>query len=71
MAGGDNAKLHWCMVCGAKAERIYEGDESDEYKCERGHKFSIDWQGKPPPAPQWPPPPEMKPYLEQLRKGAR
>jgi hypothetical protein len=42
-----------------KATRIYEGAESDQYRCEKGHEFGIDWRGKPATEPQWPPSPEL------------
>ncbi len=71
MAGGNNAQVVWCQVCGARAERTYDGDETDEYKCQKGHKFGIDWRGKAPTTPQWPPPPELKPFLDDLAKGGR
>jgi len=71
VAGGDHAQVVWCQVCGVRAERTYEGDETDEYKCVKGHTFGIDWRGRPPSTPQWPPPPELKPFVESLAKGGR
>lgn len=60
MAGGKLAADVTCMVClvehkaVVRARRIYEGDETDRYECEKGHVFGMDW---PDPAaePQWPP----------------
>lgn len=64
MAGGPLAKEVMCMDCFGddvvtKAVRVYEGAESDQYRCEKGHRFGIDWRGKPATEPQWPPPPEF------------
>jgi hypothetical protein len=42
-----------------KATRVHDGIESDQYVCEKGHRFGIDWRGKPAEAPQWPPSPEL------------
>ena len=47
-----------------RAKRIYEGDETDRYRCEKGHEFGQDWM-EPATEPQWPPPPE----LAALAKG--
>ena len=33
-----------CIVCGERAERSYEGVESDVYKCVKDHDFSVDWR---------------------------
>jgi hypothetical protein len=48
-----------------KAVRVSEGFESDQYRCEKGHGFGIDWRGNPAAEPQWPPPPE---YAELVKK---
>ena len=64
MAGGKLAADIACPECLGdgnivKASRIYEGDESDGYRCERGHEFGMDWTTGPATEPQWPPPPEL------------
>lgn len=64
MAGGPLAAEVACLVClddGAltKAVRVREGVESDDYRCERGHEFGLDWRGRPADEPQWPPPQEL------------
>jgi hypothetical protein len=70
MAGGPNAEAVVCMVCLSedrtltKAIRIYEGDEDDRYRCEKGHEFGIDWSREPATEPQWPPGPE---YAELVK----
>lgn len=57
------------MLCGARAERTYEGLEDDLYQCESGHSFGIDWShGSPPDQPQWPPSPEALAQIEMIRK---
>lgn len=44
------------MICGARSERTYEGQEDDHYLCAAGHTFGIDWShGGPPTGPRWPP----------------
>jgi hypothetical protein len=65
MAGGPNAKFVPCMVCLGdrlltKAKRTQEGVESDQYKCEKGHKFGMDWRTGPAEEPQWPPSAELQ-----------
>ena len=68
MAGGKHAATVACLVCltdhGAlvRAERSYEGDENDEYRCEEGHLFSIDWSAGEAKEPQWPPSDELKAF---------
>lgn len=64
MAGGELAAQVACMEClfdhgvAVPAERIYEGTETDRYRCERGHEFGMDWK-EPATEPQWPPPAEI------------
>lgn len=50
-----------CLDDGAviKATRVHEGLESDQYACERGHEFGLDWSSGPATEAQWPPPPEL------------
>jgi hypothetical protein len=61
MAGGKLAQTMYCMVCLAehrklvRAERTYEGDETDEYRCEAGHTFGMDWSRGEATEPLWPP----------------
>lgn len=69
MAGGPLAAEVACMVCfddGAltKAVRVREGVESDDYQCERGHTFGLDWR-TPADEPQWPPPQELVDALKR------
>ena len=70
MAGGPNAQDVPCFECldsGAitKATRVYEGVESDQYICELGHQFAIDYRRGPATEPQWPPPPEVVEFAKQ------
>ncbi len=69
MAGGKLAKQVPCMVClgsgrMTKAERIYEGYESDQYQCEQGHQFGMDWSSGPATECLWPPSPEFQALLK-------
>ncbi|GEM_PF-1751967 len=64
MAGGPLAQEVACMVCldegkVTRATRIHEGVESDQYRCEAGHEFGMDWSSGPASEPQRPPPPEI------------
>lgn len=65
MAGGPHASEVMCPTCFldesvvTKAVRLSEGVETDQYRCERGHLFGIDWSRGAATKPQWPPP-EMK-----------
>jgi len=69
MAGGRLAADVTCMQClyedrlAVRARRVYEGAETDRYRCEKGHLFGLDW---PTPAsePQWPPPADVLACLE-------
>lgn len=47
-----------------KAVRVREGVESDDYACERGHTFGLDWR-TPADEPQWPPPRELVDALKR------
>jgi hypothetical protein len=61
MAGGELGQTIHCVVCLAeheqlvRAERCQEGDESDEYRCDAGHTFSMDGRGTEVTEPLWPP----------------
>ena len=56
MAGGPNAEYVMCMECGSKSQRMHQGHETDQYQCENGHQFSLDWSRSGPPSEaQWPP----------------
>lgn len=80
MAGGKHAEIIPCSVCLADnmelvpAKRTYEGDETDEYKCDKGHTFGMDWSAGPAEQPQWPPSEELKQLVASQRTdrpGAR
>lgn len=46
-----------CLVddgVNTRAIRVHEGIESDQYRCEKGHTFGMDWR-EPATEPQWPP----------------
>ena len=73
MAGGPLAQLVTCMDCLTegqltKATRTYEGDESDQYRCERGHEFGMDWSRGPATEPEWPPSPELEEFAKRSSK---
>ena len=60
MAGGVHAEFVVCMECGAKAQRVHEGSETDQYRCPESHAFSLEWaHSGPPTEPQWPPSDDM------------
>jgi hypothetical protein len=46
-----------CLMDGVltKASRIYEGDEDDRYRCEKGHVFGMDFRKGAATEPMWPP----------------
>ena len=71
MAGGPHAETVACVVCMTdhrtltRAERTSEGFETDEYRCEKGHTFGIDWSAANMPAePQWPASEALEAYVE-------
>lgn len=66
MAGGEFAEHVICMECGQKASRTYEGQETDQYTCESGHQFSMDWSRGVPTEPQWPASEEMLELLKSM-----
>jgi hypothetical protein len=68
MAGGPHAAVVPCFTCGARSERTVEGFESDQYVCEKGHAFGIDWRDKPATEPQWPPSPQLAALLAKRRQ---
>lgn len=76
MAGGKHAETVPCQVCLADdgvltaATRTYEGDETDGYRCEQGHEFSIDWADGEAEAPMWPPSDELKNYAKEQSQHA-
>ncbi len=64
MAGGPLAREVACMICIdegrlVKAVRRHEGVETDQYGCERGHRFAMDFPRGPATEPEWPPPPDV------------
>ena len=46
-----------------RAERTREGVESDDYRCDNGHTFGMDWRRGPANEPQWPPSDELRAAL--------
>ena len=66
MAGGKFAEYCPCLVCLSdanvftKAHRTYEGDETDNYTCEEGHEFGMDFPDGPPTEAMWPPSSELQ-----------
>ena len=77
MAGGKFAEKIPCTVCLVDhqalvpAERTYEGDETDEYTCEKGHSFGMDWSSGPADEAQWPPSQELKDYVASQKRADR
>jgi hypothetical protein len=68
MAGGPDAAIVPCMVCLddnalTRATRTREGVETDQYRCERGHTFGLDWRRGPATRPQWPPDEALVAYV--------
>lgn len=53
-----------------KATRTREGAENDEYRCELGHGFSVDWRRGPPDEPGWPLPEDLVKALHLTRQEA-
>jgi hypothetical protein len=52
-----------------KAVRIYEGSEDDHYRCEKGHKFGMDFRRGPATEPMWPPSQEMIEFAKQQQQS--
>jgi hypothetical protein len=70
MAGGALAAEVTCMVCLGdgqltRAVRSHEGRESDDYRCERGHDFAMDWASGPAREAQWPPSAELVAFAKR------
>ena len=66
MAGGPHAQHVVCMQCAAKATRTFEGQETDQYSCENGHDFAMDWSRGVPEEPQWPPAADVLALLKSM-----
>ena len=51
-----------CLTDGTltKATRIRDGLEDDQYVCELGHEFGVDWSHGEATEPQWPPTAELR-----------
>ena len=59
MAGGPFAQEIPCFECVeqgkvSRATRTHEGAEGDQYECERGHRFGVDYRRGPATEPTWP-----------------
>jgi hypothetical protein len=70
MAGGPLAREIICFECleqgtVSRADRIHEGVEDDQYRCELGHQFGVDYRRGPATEAQWPPDPAL---VEALHK---
>ncbi|HEY3450428.1 MAG TPA: hypothetical protein VGK67_29000 [Myxococcales bacterium] len=71
MAGGKLAADVACLPCLfdhgrlTRARRIQEGRESDQYLCDEGHQFGIDWSKGPATEPQWPAPQELRDLVKK------
>ena len=73
MAGGPFAEHIICMSCVlegvvTRAERLREGQETDQYECLEGHRFGVDWSRGAPTSSQWPPPSDEVAAIEGMRK---
>ena len=71
MAGGPLAQEIPCFDCLAegkvsKATRVHEGVEDDQYECERGHQFGVDYQRGPASERTWPLTPEQIAEIEAM-----
>ena len=69
MAGGTLAEEAVCMVCLGdgkltRAVRVHEGQEDDQYRCEKGHTFGMDFRTGPATEPLWPPSPELETFVK-------
>ncbi len=50
MAGGVNAAIILYLKCGGSADRTFEGQEDDRYRCsECGFEFGMGWSYDGPP----------------------
>lgn len=71
MAGGPLAQEIPCFDCLAegkvsKATRVHEGVEDDQYECERGHQFGVEYRRGPATEPTWPLTPEQIAAIEAM-----
>lgn len=71
MAGGPLAQEIPCFECLAegkatRAERLYEGVEDDQYRCDLGHEFGVDYRRGPATQATWPLTPEQIAEVEAM-----
>jgi hypothetical protein len=71
MAGGPFAQEIPCFEClpqgtVSKATRVHEGVEDDQYECEHGHSFGVDYRRGPATEPTWPLTPEQIAEIEAI-----
>jgi hypothetical protein len=71
MAGGPLAQEIPCFEClgegkVTKATRLHEGVEDDQYECERGHKFGVDYRRGEATEATWPMTPEQIAEVEAM-----
>lgn len=74
MAGGPLAQEIPCFECVgegvvSRATRLHEGVEDDQYECERGHSFGVDYRRGPATEATWPLTPEQIAEVEAMAPG--
>lgn len=47
-----------------RAVRVHEGQEDDQYRCEKRHTFGMDFRRGPATEPMWPPSPELEAFVK-------
>ena len=75
MAGGPHAERVACLTCALEgvvmpADRTGEGQETDAYRCARGHTPLVDWSQAMPTLPTWPPSAEEQEAIAQMGRAA-
>ena len=73
MAGGPLAQEIPCFEClnegkATRATRIYEGVEDDQYRCDLGHEFGVDYRRGPATEATWPLTPEQVAEIAAMAK---
>jgi hypothetical protein len=53
------------------ATRVVEGVEADQYACDKGHRFGVDYTRGPATEAEWPPSQELRDWMATRARSPR